>query len=621
VSTRGATKVTMPFEQRIPQFVHQHRNSLGPPALGLLLLAVTAAAHATSLWPWADLRWFGVLVAGVYLVLGLDGAQALPGKLECRTAAAGWVFGAGWMAAGSWWGPWSPLMLSLLGAGVVGLGIPWAWHRRVRRGVEVDREIPAWGDGNAVGLKGTEARGTKAGADWFSFRVKAHETGRYVLDDYRARRKRIAARFGVRSEAVSFRELDAEGEVEVTIRQGARQTVAYEATTDAVPIGGPHRIGTCDDGEPLLVAMYLSGGDGGRAGAQHAGITGDSGTGKSSLVNRTAAVVVRAPDALLWMIDLSLGAQELKAWAPACDWFATSPEEAERMIAAATAVAEDRGRRARSRLFAPSAGEPLIVILADEMASVFAPDLLADAEHQDRMAAKREAGARADRFEEGVRNYRKHGVAFWGATQYGDGSAFASPAAKQQLISGHAAVFYAAKNTTGHLVIPASHGVKSSELPPNKPGTLFIRSVVMDGVRKGRVEYMDDDEVADTVAAWAGRQPTLESRAVAAAGVTYRDRQRTAPGDDGQVPPRPRPRVVAEETPKRMPSAEESRQLVLDALAEFPEGAGPKAVADVCGKSPETVKNRLAELLESDPPRVRRVRPGKWAVITVPEQR
>jgi hypothetical protein len=619
MSTATTTVVAMPFEQRVPQLVHRNRHILGPPAVGVLALGAASAAHVTAFWPWADVRWLGVLAAVVYLGCGLDAATSLPSRTERLIAIPGWFVGAAWLGVGSWLGPWSAPMLSTLAAGVVVFGVPWAWHRRVRRGVEVDRLIPAWKEGHSVGLPGTTARGVKAGVDWLTFRVRPNEPGRYTLASYRQSRARIAALFGVRTEAVSITETDSEGEVDVTIRQGKRPTVTYEPDAqDAISIVGEHRVGTRDDGGPLTIAFYLAGGDGGRAGAQHGAGSGATGSGKSSLVNRGNELVVRATDAVLWLGDLSLGAQELRAWAPACDWFATTPDEIERMIEAATAIAEGRGNRASSRLFVPSAQTPLIVMMFDEAASIFAPQLLeASAETGDRIAAQRRASVRAKKHEAGIRNYRKHGIAEWAFTQYGDAEAFGGATARDQLISGHAAVFYAPKDLTGHLVIPASHGVSCSQLPPNKPGTLAIRSATMDGTVTGRIEYMDDEAVAAAVARWKDHQSKLEDAAVRDGGEAYRRRQRAAPGSHGQTHTAPRPAGNGE-APRRAASAEESREIVFSTLARLGSGQVHE-VAEACDKSTPLVRTRLSELVSEG--RVTRQGAGRWTRYHIVETR
>ena len=609
MNTTTTTVVAMPFEQRVPQFVHQHRDILGPPALAVLVFTTAAGFHATRVWPWMDLRWVGVLVAVVFTGIGLQAASGLPSELERRIAIPGWLAGCAWLAVASWFGPWNWFLTSVLIAGTVVLGVPWAWHHRVRRGVEVDREIPAWGDGSAVGLPGTRARGTKAGADWYSYLVKADVAGRYTLSAYRNMKARIAALHGVRAEAVTIRETKSEGEVEVTIRQGEKRKVAFSRIEEPKSIIGPHEIATFDDGERLSTALYLEG-----HGGAHEGIIGVTGSGKSSLINRYGAITVAAPNALLLMVDLSPGAKELRAWVPACLWFATTVDEAERMFDWLLFVCEDRGARNNGRLFVPSEAEPALVVAVDEAATLYAPHLLpAGAEYQERLDAQRVAAVRAKKAETLFRLARKYGISVRMATQYGNEAAFGGEAAKGQLIGGYGTVFRCADDRHGYMVIPAHHGVKASEIPRSAPGTCCSIGLTSERAALARVDYMTDEDIAATVQAWAPRQGTPEPSLTH--HETYQRRQRNAPTQAGAKPERTpqdaEPASPPPTAPRRMGSEQESLAYVATALARYPEGVQLAELTMSTGKSRDLLERRLEQLAELG--QARKVARGRWA--------
>lgn len=591
-------------------FVYRNRHIFAPVGVGLLLATAGWGLHVAG-WPWV--AW---ALAGWWWLISWNITLDQPTLREkwyafaCSTSCALWVSLVAWLGLG--------VVLASVGAVLLlAFGAPWAVHRRVKRGVEVDRQIEAWGDGTAVGLPGTSARGTTAGDGWYSFKIKANEPGRYTLAAYKQARSRIAARFGVRSEAVSFAASEHEGEVEVTVRDKPRDTHHAEPSTDTVSIVGPEQVGTSDNGDPIEVAPYLDG-----HGACMSVAVGVTGSGKSCWINDLAERTVRAPDAILCMVDLSPGAQELKAWAPACYKFAQTVAEAEELFEWLGAVCTDRGSRSEGRLFVPDEQHPAIVVLVDEAATLFAPDLLpADAEVGDRKMAQRVADTRAQKVEQGIRVYRKYGVGLHLSTQYGDVRALGGSTIQQQLISGYTAVFRTAKNTDAHRVAPASRGIEPAELPANKPGTLYLSGVTVDGTLQGRLRYLGDSQITDTVDYWAPRQgdPEPELQALPGGSRTIPRPTGTAgtggetaghdqsPGgdsarvdgaenesDDGAIVPN---FTAGQSRPQRSRlSPDESRQLVLDTLRGFPDGATVAEVAGECGRSERMVRARLGEL-------------------------
>lgn len=634
-----------PLERRLDafdRFVYRNRHIAGPPALAVLLLGGAAAGHATNL------SWLVTVLAGVAFVLGLDTVADLPTLREKLYALACWCAAAGWTVVTAWTGVHMVLVVALALLVVV-LGVPWAHHRRVRRGVDVDRTIAAWGDGGAVGLRGTHVRGKKAGDGWFSFKLVADEPGTYTLDDFEQRAARIAARFGRRKKDVTFKKDGGEGEIEVVIRDQERDTVASDDDpTEAVSIVGGFRVGSTDAGDPIEQAVYLEG-----RGAVHGAAVGATGSGKSSLINKVAERAARADDAVLWIVDLSYGAKELRGWAPVCDWFAYTVEHVEDMLVALAAICESRGS-GEGRLHTPSAAEPAIVVEIDEGASVWAPELLpADSDMAARKHASRVAQARRDRAGELLRLARKYGVSVHQATQYGNQDALGGPAAKQQLAAGFASVFYSGKNTDGHLLIPAGHNVRCSEFPQSAPGTLATKGPTIDGVVQGRVDWTSDERRDTVVDHWRDKQPELEGTARAAGGNAYARRNRTAPGDSphttsgdtggdtggdggesaGHRVPTPdftatasrasatvtplQPAPSGATVPGRL-SPGESRALVLSTLAEFPEPAYPAQIAEACGRGKDLVGMRLRQLAEEG--KVARIRGGRWHTVPAPAE-
>lgn len=595
----------------VDRFVYRNRHVFAPLGLGVLLVVVGEAGHLTGWWGWLSV-W---ILATLWWAIAWDITLDQPTVREKWYSFGVATCGALWVSLVARYGLGTLLAIAG-GVLLVGFGIPWAVHRRVRRGVEVDRAINAWGDGSAVGLTGTRARGTKAGEGWFSFKLRANEHGRYTLRSYKDARARIAALFGVRAEAISFASSEHEGEVEVTVRQAARETQHAAASTEARSIVGAEPVGSTDDGTPIDYAMSIAG-----HGGLHSVAVGVTGSGKSGLINVGAQRVVAAPDAVLCMVDLSPGAQELKAWRPVCYWFADTIAEAERLFTWLNAVTEDRGRRSTSRLFEPSEQAPQISVWVDEAATMFAPDLV-EADSGGERDAEKAADRRALLVEQGVRVYRKYGIDLHLATQYGDVRALGGSTIQQQLGGGYVAVFRCLKNTDAHRVVPASKGLQPAELPANKPGSLFLSGMTIDGTAQGRLRYLGDDAIAETVDYWGPRQPLPEpelralcgdKRTGTAAGTSgdFAGQHQSPAGDKrtdgagngtrhGADAAANVPNFAAAESPRgrQRLSPEQSRQMVLNTLRGFPEGATVADIAGVCGKSVPLVQGRLNELAD-----------------------
>ena len=101
-------------------------------------------------------------------------------------------------------------------------------------------------------------------------------------------------------------------------------------------------------------------------------IGGRPGGGKSVGLSLVAAAAVEAPDAELWAVDLKRGV-ELAPWLNATTRAATTPEAAAALFGALEATMADRLdalAAAGSRKHRPSAEDPLIVLLVDELAEL-----------------------------------------------------------------------------------------------------------------------------------------------------------------------------------------------------------------------------------------------------------
>jgi S-DNA-T family DNA segregation ATPase FtsK/SpoIIIE len=108
---------------------------------------------------------------------------------------------------------------------------------------------------------------------------------------------------------------------------------------------------------------------------QHMVIAGETGSGKSGLVNLVVGELATCPDAEVWGIDFK-GGMELKPWESRLAELATTPEEAKALFDKATARIKERQRvlAGNGRLWRPTPEQPAIVIVVDEQAELAKAD-------------------------------------------------------------------------------------------------------------------------------------------------------------------------------------------------------------------------------------------------------
>ena len=194
------------------------------------------------------------------------------------------------------------------------------------------------------------------------------------------------------------------GEVAVDLDEHDAGRAVVRVTEGADPLTGPARprpdtaVATVADGAPFAVdengrpvvlpLVEASGLIGGRPGA-----------GKSVGLSLIAAAAVEAPDAVLWAVDLK-GGVELGPWLPATTRAATTNTAAADLFAALDGVMTERLERLAldgARKLVPTADEPLIVLLVDELAEL----------EKDQLAQLRRL----------VSLGRAPGISIWAATQ------------------------------------------------------------------------------------------------------------------------------------------------------------------------------------------------------------
>lgn len=185
-------------------------------------------------------------------------------------------------------------------------------------------------------------------------------------EEYEDQVRQLAHTFGARSCRLRF---DRPGQIWLEFgRSDALANRVPAFTPRDVPDLSALRIGTREDGRPW--ALHLNG--------SHVLVAGATGSGKGSVVwslIRSLGPHVRAGSVQLWAVDPK-GGMELTPGAPLFTRFAyETPAAMVELLEDAVAFMRSRAETLRQRgerVLTPSAAEPLVVIVVDEMAALTA---------------------------------------------------------------------------------------------------------------------------------------------------------------------------------------------------------------------------------------------------------
>lgn len=322
---------------------------------------------------WAILRWAFAWSRGRARFIGKVMLTALAARVFFGTGAAVLVLVAGWLGPALGLGAWqhfAPLHFEQRVGGPLR-------RRRWRKWVE-----SAWpGFADRAGLSHSES-GTHRNR-WNGTTTKIKVVSRPRLVNVSTQGERLDVTVSTRLgqtvadlEAVAPALADAAGAHSVRAVSEAPGMVRFEmvmrdllsapfparpatqATTDAVTLG------RCEDGSPFALTIA----------ERHTLITGCSGSGKGSFFWGVAlgfAPAIQAGLVELIGIDLKYG-MEARIGANLFAGLATTDDEAVRALSYAFDVVERRGRAlaGHSRKHTPRVGDPLLVLLIDEMAAL-----------------------------------------------------------------------------------------------------------------------------------------------------------------------------------------------------------------------------------------------------------
>jgi DNA segregation ATPase FtsK/SpoIIIE, S-DNA-T family len=358
----------------VARLAWRYRNELAPfyAALGLAIVASIGHDYAPHWWPVALLA-VGGGTAGAWYWL----ADRRPVEVYILTLG---TMATVWTAVAWWASPWHDWLVWPAVLGAVAGGIPRWWHYRRRGKIRVHRGAPHgarrklrrivrdWPErSDYMELRGSHVQCAEADEHGFTFTL-ALRAG-LTTADVLARRARIESVLETRPGAVRVVP-DPDRAHRVFLRVVNRDPLATPIAwpgSKATGIGEPVVLGLFDNGDPVRLALV----------GEHLLIGGATGRGKSGLLNAILAELSVRADVVVWGIDMKLGL-ELAPWRPMLGRLATTRDEALALLTAANRVLDARARLLAGRAgrkWRPSAAEPALVVVVDELAELGADAL------------------------------------------------------------------------------------------------------------------------------------------------------------------------------------------------------------------------------------------------------
>lgn len=204
-------------------------------------------------------------------------------------------------------------------------------------------------------------------------RLQLPRSGQVTLSTLEAAAQRIEVILQLRPGAVEFETASNSSDIVMRLRETEvlAESARLRPEVRASTINEPFAVGIQEDGSLLKISLR----------ELHLFIGGTTGSGKSNLINVLLAQLSYCVDTLIWVIDMKGGRTAkpwLQAWiegkadAPAIDWVATTRDEAALMMKAFNdAIITRANSGIGGSKITPSAGMPQIILICDEMASLF----------------------------------------------------------------------------------------------------------------------------------------------------------------------------------------------------------------------------------------------------------
>ncbi|MFD9940048.1 cell division protein FtsK [Nonomuraea sp. NPDC059023] len=545
----------------IGRWLWRYRSELAPVAVAVWLMGIGLMLHHLYRPWWPTIAGSTAVLAAALIYAGRWVNLTRP--IERAYAAMATAFAGGWLAIATHLGPFAePLPLVLAGGGIL-LAVPWWAHRRRRARVRVERTLAAWPHiADAVSLAGSRVQSAIVDVWGYRFRL-ALGMGQTVEDAVNripALESALSAKRGaIRVQPVPTGEAN-RADVRVIETDPHADAITWPGPS-ITSITQPVKLGLFEDGTPVRVSLLR----------RHALLGGIAGAGKSGTVNVVMGELTACPDVILWGIDLK-GGMELMPWSSCLDRIATTPQEAEALLADGVTILDARAdhlARAGERVWNPSPAMPALVILIDEYAELSddAPNAL---RHADSIARRGRAIA----------------VQLVAATQRPSQKAMGKGAVRSQMDVRIACRVREQRDVDlilGQGMLKA--GWHAHRL--DAPGKFLITAPEHDTPRRARTYLLTDTHVQATADRHSAGRPRLDAVSAAALEST------------------------PETEPRRETRADDAEQALKDALADAPpEGIAIGDLISATGMGRRWVYYRLDELARAKS--AEQIARGRW---------
>jgi S-DNA-T family DNA segregation ATPase FtsK/SpoIIIE len=484
----------------------RYRSELAP-------LYAVGAVLGFACWLHAGHRQWVTLVLAIAtvtaaLLVAFGGRAGLPTLIERLYSAVTTLAVGGWVAAAAVLGPFITPMPQILVAGGLVLSVPWWAHGRRRARVRVERKLEVWPEiAQVVGLAGSQVM--SALVDVWGWRARLRLARGQTITDVIAKIPALESGLGTHRGAVRVYPTpdDLANRCELRV-------LDMDPHADAIPWPGPSvtsitqpiDFGPFEDATPCRV-LFLR---------RHGLAGGATGGGKSGWLNVLIGNLAACTDVVIWGIDLKKG-MELGPWASCIDRLATTPEEAESLLADAVAILEARAAllaERGQRVWEPTPAMPVLIILIDEYAELVdeAPGAV---RHADSVARRGRAVA----------------VNLIAATQRPTQKAMGQGAVRSQMDI--RVCFRVRERKDVDLILGQgmlAAGWNAHAL--NAPGKFLISAAEYDTPRRARAYLLTDQAVAATAARYAHLRPPLDEVSQQAVGGQWREEPPEVPGQD-----------------------------------------------------------------------------------------
>ncbi|MGW0485001.1 FtsK/SpoIIIE domain-containing protein [Nonomuraea sp. NPDC003214] len=561
----------------IARLAWRYRSELAPLTMATsLLIASLAMRHWFPEW-WPALIIATVIVAGA---LAIGGRWVnLPRPIERGYAAVTTAFAGTWLTLATHFGPFRNPLPAVLGIGTIVLAVPWWAHRRRRARVRVERTLAAWPDiAQAVGLAGSRIQSAMVDLWGYRFRLGLG-VGQTVEDAINAVPRLESAlgttRGGIRVQPVASKKAN-RADVRVIETDPHANAITWPGPS-ITSITQPAKLGLFEDGAPVRVPLLR----------RHALFAGMSGAGKSGGVNVLLGDLTACQDVILWAVDLKRG-MELLPWASCIGRIATTPQEAETLLADAVVILDGRAddlTRRGERVWEPSPDRPALIIVIDEYAELAS-----------------EAPRAIDYADSIARRGRAPAVNLIAATQRPSKDAMGKSAVRSQMDV--RLCFRVREARDGDLVL--GQGMVKAGWHPHKldaPGKFLISSPEHDIPRRARSYLLDDEGVQATAERHAQHRPPLDEVSAQAL-----ERAAEMPVIPAQPTARPSPRHARDSTVR---TAEETLTATLKRAPS--DGVSIGDLMRETGMRRTWVYQRLQDLSRAR--QVEQVSRGRWRAL------